>query len=406
MRRVFNRDALKAAGKSPQRTVFPRTWRLVFVAIMSVLMLGASGASSASQHDGRHLRIHRTAHTNVKAAQALINKFQKTVPFQSPGPSLKTASLKGKTVWYVPNLYGVPPIPVIYNTLKSSFAHAGMKLDLCDGKGNPVNFASCVSQAVAQRAAGVIIDSIPSSLIKTQLAAAQAAHVKIVMANDSEPGMALPANVNARVAYDYVVAGQLEAASIIAASHGKANILLIQATDLSPNTPLVDGGILPTLHKWCPNCKVTVKDEPVTNWATGTGPLAMAALTADPSIHYIIAAFDSMVPDMIAPLTQAHYSGKVDIATFNGSLLAMQYLKNHQFVISNVGSDAPYEAWADTDAMLRALLGNPRGNDLVPTRIFTSKNIGSVRLTTAGSTTGEWFGSKSYTSHFLKIWGL
>ena len=63
--------------------------RASVVAVISMLGLGLGGVSAAASHP----KSKAVAHANIKAAQGLITKYEATVPFKPPGPSLKTGSL-------------------------------------------------------------------------------------------------------------------------------------------------------------------------------------------------------------------------------------------------------------------------------------------------------------------------
>jgi ribose transport system substrate-binding protein len=45
-------------------------------------------------------------------------------------------------------------------------------------------------------------------------------------------------------------------------------------------------------------------------------------------------------------------------------------------------------------------------DETIPTRLFTTQNIGTIQVTTAAQASGAWFGDDSFESEFAKLWGV
>jgi ribose transport system substrate-binding protein len=80
-------------------------------------------------------------------------------------------------------------------------------------------------------------------------------------------------------------------------------------------------------------------------------------------------------------------------------------LKTGPLVKAVVVVDEVYEGWALTDEILRMATGTAPVTETIPTRLFTTQNIGTIQVTTAAQASGAWFGDDSFESAFAALWG-
>jgi ribose transport system substrate-binding protein len=354
----------------------------------------ASGPASAAAAD-----------VDLTGAQKQLDQYSQPFTWKDPGPAFDAAGARGKRVVYIPVDNSIPFFAPISNQMKEAFASVGVDFDVCDGKGNPGQWATCIDDAVGRKAGAIIIDSFTTSSVQASLDKARAAGVKIIDGNNGDPGTVPPA-ADARVSFPYSLAGRLVSDWIIADSGGNANVLIIQSPE-SGNVPdLVGKGYKAELTDKCPTtCKVKVADVSFADWATRLQSTVQSQLAADPTINYVIPIYDGMSTYVVPGIQAAGATGKVKVATFNANLDPMKKMAAGGAVSVDVGSSQAYEGWAYADQALRLITGQqPLGDQLVPVRVFTAQNVDQLQLTREAELSGEWFGDSSYKDEYKKLW--
>lgn len=370
------------------------SFRSRWAAIAVALAAAAVGAATAAGAGG------------PAAAKANLARYAGQMTWVAPGPAFDTGKAKGKTVWYIGVDMSVPILQMISGQLKEALGHVGASVRICDGKGNPIEWKRCADQAVAQKAAAIVVESFPPELIAPSIAAAVKAKIPVIDGNNGDPTGPRYKGTAARVAFQYSLSGRLTADWVIADSKGKAVVLILGTSDV-PNAKVVeDTGMLGEFKKLCPGCKVTKKDIPIAQWSTNLGTLTQSSLNADPKLSYIIPVYDGMSTFVLPGIQQAGKSSKVKVATFNGDLDPMQNMARGNVITVDVGSHNAYEGWAYADQILRLITGGrPVPDEHVPARVFDRTNVKTLKLTHAAEISGEWYGPPTYKGLYLKLWG-
>jgi ribose transport system substrate-binding protein len=327
--------------------------------------------------------------------------------WKAVGPAFDAKKAAGKTVWYIETDGSIPILQTISNQMKQALTTVGVHLQVCDGKGEPTQWKACADDAVARHANAIIVESFPPQDISSSLQHAKAAGIPVINGNNTDPTGPLSPGTDANVAFQYSTSGKLTADWVIADSNGKANVLVLATSDVPNSSAVVNNGYLAEFKAKCPGCTVTTKDVPIAQWATALGPLTQSTLTANPKIDYIIPAYDGMSTFVDPAVQAAGKSSTVKVATFNADLQPMQQMAKHNLIYVDVGSHNTYEGWAYADQALRMMTGTkPVPNELVPIRVFTRDNVGSLQLTQAATDSGEWFGPATYVAEYKKLWGV
>jgi ribose transport system substrate-binding protein len=356
-----------------------------------------------------------TASSGLAHAQAAVKQLEKvTNKFTAPGSKLNVRSLKGKTIFYIPITLEDPEFAIVSASLKQALAKAGVKLQTCNGNSDPSAISACLNQAVSSHAAGVICDSIPIVLADTAFTAVENAGIPIVISDQIVPPASyhLPGTVsgigNDQLSYFLANGtGPLVGIAdwIIADSKGSANVLISQFTDSFSTEAYVQGGTIPQFKQYCPGCTTALSD--VTNANFGLIPSqTSSALLSDPNTNYVLSEFDAELQVVYGGVQSAGDATKVKGASTGGILGALQMIKSKTYLDADLGTDFPYQGWADADQIFRMILHKPIVTEKVPSRLFTSANIRSVKLTSAAEDSGVWYGSLAWQSMFKKLWGL
>jgi ribose transport system substrate-binding protein len=387
-----------------------RRWLSFAAAIAASAVLAAcSSASSSTTTSPAATGSSSTssaASAGVARADQMVAQLETTTATY-PVPTASVSGLarfKGRTVYYIPLDAHIPGFVVAAQAIKAALATAGLNFQECDGQGTPSTIASCVSHAAGAGAAGIILDAIPYGMAQNALNGATAKGVPIVIADQYAP--AGTANTN-QVTYVPGVVDQPSQIAwwLIAESKGKANAIIGEEAD-SPSSIAYVQNSLPIFKQYCPGCSVEVKEITVTETTPQLQAAVSSNIATDPGVQYYYTEFEDSLQPTLAGIQQAGKSSSIDVATATGTVDSLGLLKDGQDVKAVVCIDSPYEGWALTDEILRMMTKSGPVTETVPSRLFTSQNIGSIQVTTAAQSSGAWFGSNSYQAEFAKLWGV
>ena len=381
-------------------------------AITAAAVLAACSSSSSSSSSPAVASSSASASTGggdtagLSKAQQMVSQFESvTTTYPVPTAPIKgVASLKGKTVYYIPLVAAIPGFVVTAATMKVALADAGLKLQVCDPQGQPSGLASCVQQATTANAAGIVTDAVPYAMAQNAFDAAKSKGVPIII-TDQIPPSASTQNTN-QVTYVPGVVNQPTQIAwwMIADSQGKANAVIAQESD-SPSSIAYVQQALPIFKQNCAGCTYTVKS--IT--ATTNNQLASdtsANLLANPNATYYYTEFEDSLDPTVQGIQQANKSSSVSLSVAGGSVDGLGRLKQGSAVKAVVAVDQAYAGWALTDEVLRLATKSAPVTETFPSRLFTSDNIGSIQVTPAAQSSGDWFGDTSYQGSFKALWGV
>jgi ribose transport system substrate-binding protein len=365
----------------------------------------SSTTSSAATGSSATASSGSTAAAGVAKAEQMVAQLEAaTSTYPVPTASVSGVSrFKGRTVYYIPLDAHIPGFVVAAQAMQAALTRAGLNFQECDGQGTPSTIASCVSHAAGAGAVGIILDAIPYGMAENALNAATAKGVPVIIADQYAP--AGTANTNLVTYVPGVVDQPSQIAWwLIAASGGKANAIIGEETD-SPSTIAYVQNALPIFKQYCAGCAIEVKQITVTETSPQLQAAVSSNIATDPGVQYYYTEFEDSLQPTLAGIQQAGKSASIGVATATGTVDSLGLLKNGQDVKAVVAIDSPYEAWALTDEILRMMTKSGPVTETIPSRLFTSENIGSIQVTTAAQASGVWFGDNSYQAEFAQLWG-
>ncbi|MEV0912206.1 sugar ABC transporter substrate-binding protein [Streptomyces hokutonensis] len=386
-------------------TLIRKRWLASCTAVLaaSAVLAGCgssgSGSSSGSTTSGKDSSASglAAAEKNVAALQAVAKTYP--VPTASvPGVD----KFKGRKVFYIPIVQQVPAFVATAGSTKQALSKAGLSQQVCDGKAQPTAIASCVQQAIAADAAGIILDAIPYGMAQNALDAAKAKGIPIVIADQNPPAEVKNSN---QVSYVPGASSQPTAMAwwIIADSKGKANLIIAQNAD-SPTAIKMVADSLPIYKKYCPGCKVTVKQ------ITASTPALLASkassnVLSNPNADYYYTEFEDSLQPTLQGVQQSGRSSSISVSTAAGTVNGLGLIKSGS-VKAVVAADQLYMGYGVTDELLRMMTRSGPIDEAQPIRLLTKQNIGSIKVTAAAQASGEWFGDGSFQADFAKLWGI
>jgi ribose transport system substrate-binding protein len=365
---------------------------------------GGSGSSPAS--GGGAGASATDSSTAGSAAEArLATMAQPVTAAESFGKPVDASAVRGKTIFYIPFSANITYFSQVEENVKAAVTAAGANFYACDGQANPSGFNSCLDQALEQRPAVVIGDYVSYNLAPDAYNKLRAAQIPVLIYG-SEPEKGVPTSANFAFGppdyYEFpAVEGEDDA--VIADSNGKAHVLYLRMTD---NDAVTKIGLhaVSYLQQNCPGCTVTVKTVNAAH-ISNVPSLVASALTADPTINYVIAQADTYLTPAISGVQQAGKTTSIKYATINADLGDLQQLKSNPRILAFVGNNPSYLAWTEADSAIRMAAGQaaPASYPIL-NRAFTQDNIGSLTLTNSAANDGQWYGSRSYQQEFEKLW--
>jgi ribose transport system substrate-binding protein len=292
-------------------------------------------------------------------------------------------------------------VATISNDMKAVAGKVGVKYTAWDNQGQPSQWVQGMNAAIAQGANAIVLlaGNDPASL-QPQIIAAKKKGIPTIVAHLYDIHQKAAPNVGAVVDIPYNTAGQLIADQAIVGSGGKADALVVTINQVKSTIPMV-AGIRSQFASYCKGCKLSFTDVTIADVATKIQPNVQAALTADPNINYVICLYDSAeAPFAEAAIRAAGRTGKVHIATFNGTPSVMKDVKTGPIVSMDVAENLDWIAYAILDQSMRVMGGlAPVPDEHVPVRVFDSSNISQ-----AGSSFTSGWGN--YADGYMKLWQM
>jgi ribose transport system substrate-binding protein len=333
--------------------------------------------------------------------RAQIKKWSAVPQFTLKAPVIDSSKVKGQTIFNIPISSSIPFNAIIDKSQAQLAKRLGMNFIEFPNQGTPPEWAQGMTQAISRKVDLIHLVGANPLLLRPQVAAAKRAGIPVVSSrlfNVSQPKPTFLAGV---VPVDFDQAGRLEADWAILDTGGKANVLIVESLDVSSAKSYV-ATIRTEFKTRCPECKVTVINVPIPQWATAMQGAVQSALGRDPNINYIIPIYDSMSQFITPAITLAGRDGKVHIATYNGTPFVLKEMQDSDVIRMDVGENLDWLAWAGMDQNLRVLVGaKPTTTERMALRVFTQAN---VRQTGTPPRFNAGYG-KAYVKGYNRLWG-
>ncbi len=399
------RPATRPGSRVAMKTLVSVSVSLLAIAVTACGSSSSSASGSAAAASGTASATATTSPGVAYAQQQIAAAMKEPAAPVPATPISNLASLKGKTIYYVPISSDVPAFAITAAAMKTALATVGVKLDVCSGNFNPSQFAACFSQAIGAHAAAIVSDAIPFQLTASLIKKASAQGTGVVVTDqDVIPGRPLGKNIAYISGNDEQY--RLTQDWIIADSGGKADVLELEATDSPTSTAATQYYAIPELKARCPGCTMTLLKFSSSS-EQDLPSLVSAALLKNPNIDYISPQYDQYVAFVIQGIQDANATTRVKMAASAAALSGLQDVASSSSTVkAEVADNQVYNGWIDADQALRMALGQAAVSYSIPIRLFTSANIAGVQLTNAGQASGGWFGSTGYQQQFEQLWGV
>ncbi|MDZ8274833.1 substrate-binding domain-containing protein [Microbacterium aquimaris] len=286
----------------------------------------------------------------------------------------------------------------------------GWTVTINDGQGDPAVQNRLVEQAVAGGTDAILTTAVDAAFIRSGLAAAKEAGVRVVSANQgtapSEDGF------DVDVTTDYAAMGSAEADWMIADSDGTATVLPLIDREYEDIIDYAEATV-DTLEAECPGCTILPFEEFLgADVGNGLGARVVQLLQRNPDIDYILGNYDPACADIVAAVRSADLSDGVKMACTLGDPQNLEFIRDGEVEHAVVAIDLVYNGYAVVDQLGRLLADVPLAtradttdpklmyNENAPFRIITPENIGELPDGT------PWAASVDYVAEYETLWGL
>ncbi|WP_073260250.1 sugar ABC transporter substrate-binding protein [Cryptosporangium aurantiacum] len=312
------------------------------------------------------------------------------------------SSLRGKTVFYIPITQQAHQFAITAEALSKALATVGIRMQLCNGNSNPSEVSACVSQATAANAGAIVTDSIPYALAANGFDAAQVKGIPVLI-TDQIPDPKHPETTT----LGYLEGGGTASLTAVAKwiindSGGTAKVVVNQSTDSQSTVAYVEAA-KKVFDSECPKCTVTINKISSANYSLIASSTS-SALLRTPGANYLVSEFDQYLQPTLGGAQQSGKIASLKGASAGAQLPGLKMVESKNFLHADIGQASVFQGWADADAVLRLMLGEPLPEYEIPVRIFTRDNIADIELTEEAEESGEWYGPTDFPQKFGALW--
>ena len=352
-------------------------------------MLGIVGGASiggvASAAGNSSVVAYATA--QVAKYSAIPTKIQETQKFKPK---------KGLLFYNISCNLAIVGCAEISNEIGQATVAMGERFKSCNAGTTASQAASCFVNAVNAHAAAIVVNDVPRVGSGNGYALAAKAKIPIIGAFTGNP-LKTPGEPTQAAQNASYIEATLLADYIISASNGKAHVLYIGENQDQDGVQR-GKGFSSEMAK-CTSCKVTTIPVDFNTEATSGPPAISAALTADPSINWVVGNSDGSAAIAVSVIEQLGKAASISVAGMDANPQDIQYMKagRVQKVDATVGQGEV--AWAAVDAAGLFVTGHKLPLAWpVNIWLITPKNVKKI------PSTGVFFGPNGYQAQFKALW--
>jgi ABC-type sugar transport system substrate-binding protein len=330
--------------------------------------------------------------TAIPAAVAALKKLEvrpTTIPVTTP---IKKHIPAGKTIDFV--VCGVPQCAILTGPLEAAAAYLGWTVNTVPGGLTPETILDAWNQVVQNAPSAAVASGFPAVLFSAPLATLSSQNVAVINGFVTDaPGNGLTAVVNGTASY--TKAGSALANFVVGTDGTSSNALFIGATTF-PAAGFEQTAFDNRVAALCSSCKTSQIDEPATVTQADLTSGIIAAVTADPSINFIVASSPSDAYGLPQALKAAGFNNvKVLVNTPDPTTLT--YLK--QGLIAGIIDTPNTDVMAEyIDALARHWTGYPVSVD------ETAGSDWAVTKATASEVKYPYHLVTGYLTQYEKLW--
>ncbi|HET9075587.1 MAG TPA: sugar ABC transporter substrate-binding protein [Acidimicrobiales bacterium] len=356
---------------------------------------GSSATTAAGSGSG-------SGDAGVAQATALISKYLGNPSFDSPGPAVDAASLKGKTIFSIPASSSVAFVNTVDKAMGQYAKDLGINYTDYPNQQQQSQWVQGMNQAISSKVNAIdLLAGIPPEQLAPQVQQAKSAGIPTVDTNERDASQPTQPYVAAYAFAPFNLAGQLMAAWSVEQTKGKADVLLV-TSNADVSSQAVQDGVTSEMSKACSSCKVSSVNVNPVDWATKLQTTVEGKLSSDPGINYILPVFDSMAQFIAPAIVSAGKSGQVHVASFNGTPAILDMMRTGDVVTMDVGENTADVAAAGLDQLMRVMAKMPPGDEKINVRVLTKDNVKDAGVPAQN---GQGYGN-AFIQGYAQTWGV
>lgn len=373
-----------------------RVWSVLGAAVVAASTLSSCASSGGTAQPVNNPSASASTSQCVKDATAAVATYKKPLPLKLAGTSVDMSKLSGKTFWFISPTQATGYAAAVTKAFAAAGKAAGVKTHLFNGNAQPDLYNQGVDQAVAAKAAGIVLYAINPALVPNALAKAKAAGIPVL---GDATGVPTPTDgtLAGTVTVDLRAEGTQMANYALMTAGCKINAAVAYDPNLKALTTQL-GAIKATFAKACPStCKVTDLSLNIATMATKLQTQTASLLLRDSSINMAIATFDSAATYMAPAVAKAN----IKLIGTNGLPANLTMIRTTGVQVADVSyPPAEYNGWILVDQLARAALKQPVDQTQLPLQLFDKSNIPS-----SNDFNTLWPNLVGYQLKFTALWG-
>jgi ribose transport system substrate-binding protein len=275
----------------------------------------------------------------------------------------------------------------------------GWKTKMIDPQGDISKTNAAIEQAITLGVNGIFLVSVDPKTVSGSLAEARKQGIEVIDSGAGGPqSRPSPTGLSHEVSLHGPEEGEMVANFLIADSGGKANIALINDSEFATVVERVEA--TKKVLAACGECKISQEiDVPVTSVGTTLGSRVKSLLQANPDVEYVWAPYDAAANDIVQAVVEIGKQSEIGVTSFNGNSQNLEYIREGQAQVADVGEALEWAGWAGADDFNRIFNGQkPPKNDGVPAKLFIKSNLPAP---------GEAFeGDFDFRKKYQELWGV
>jgi ribose transport system substrate-binding protein len=340
-----------------------RRWRRILGALMlvvSVAALTACGGSGESSSATGASTTARGSSTNTNNYQARLDSFYKGLYAPPKAPTVKAPT--GKNIWHIASGLGVEYQVRSANATKEAAKKLGWKATVFDAKFDPNRMLTGVQQAIANKADGIILNSVDCPTVKTGIQQARKAGIPVVGIEtlDCDPPLlnwvATYYQKGTLEKFDKLW-GAAQAAWVIAKTNGKAKVVLNTETDLQTTRWAADGQ-KEELAK-CSGCEVVADAKFVaTDFGAKLQSKIQQAFLKHPEANSFLPSYDAVMTQGggAQAIKATGRANQLEVGGGEGTAGGIVQVRNGTGMEMCAGQSAEWESYTAVDGLARLFL--------------------------------------------------
>lgn len=390
-----------------ERRAGRRALAAVLIAATAALAAACGSSTDSSTSSSTSKPSSGVTTSGVAEAKKMVSEFTAVPKWEGPTEPINDISkLKGKLVVCLDSNFAVPFLKQLCDDMETAFKSMGMRVLKIDGKGDTSNYNAGVQTAIAQKAAGIALVAIGSSVIGPALKRAKAAGIPVTTTANDPIDAVQPPEIGANITVDYSKIGQLQAAYAVAVSNGNVNAHGFYGGAF-PSDVAQAKGQKDELAKLCPKCKLKQESVLISNFPTTVPPIVQTAIRADPKLNWFFPTFDALNLYVVPAVTQAGAAHRVQSTSHNAIAANLKYVLKGQVQSASIGENTTWWAYATADNLARLMVGQQAiPDEKIPLRIFDKKVLEEAGGASVVDNQDALFGNVPYREKYAALWGL